>query len=147
MCAPHTCVDELPAHSQHDLAIACSVGHQLQDLLVGFSFYRNTVDTQELITCPQTPVLLCCTQWNNSTNVHLQRGRPYINSWIKNSKIVFRNLLDEGSTHRLICSFPAQHSEAKAGLLVPFNKHVQFLGVGGCRYKCTVHVYMYSIYN
>lgn len=49
-----------------------------------------------------------------------------------------RNLLHEGSTHRLICSFPTQHSETKAGLLVPFNKHVQFLGVGSCRYERTV---------
>lgn len=45
---------------------------------------------------------------------------------------------EEGSTHRLICSFPAQHSKAKAGLLVPFNKHVQFLGVCSCRYEKTV---------
>lgn len=67
----HTCVDELPAYSEHDLAIACCVGHQLQDLLVGFSFYRNAVYTHELIPCPQTPVLLCCTQRHDSTDVHL----------------------------------------------------------------------------
>lgn len=47
----------------------------------------------------------------------------------------------------MICSFPAQHSEAKARLLVPFNKHVQFLGVGSCRYEWTVLRGQESLYH
>lgn len=64
---------------------------------------------------------------------------------------MLRNMLDEGSTHRLICSFPTQHSEAKAGLLVPFNKHIQFLGVGSCGHERRVlrgqESLYYTIYN
>ena len=32
-------------------------------------------------------------------------------------------------THRLIWPLASQHSETKAGLLVPFDEHVQVLGV------------------
>lgn len=64
---------ELSAHSQHHLPVAGSVGHELQNLFVRFAFDGNAVNTDELISSPQTPILLCGTQRNDGTNVHLKR--------------------------------------------------------------------------
>ncbi len=68
-----TWIGELSAHSQHHLPVAGSIGHELQNLFVRFAFDGNAVNTDELIPGPQTPVLLCGTQRNNCTNVHLKR--------------------------------------------------------------------------
>lgn len=67
-----TCVCQLPADGQHDLAIPRGIGHQFQHLFVRLALNGNAVYTQQLISGSQTAVLLGCTEWNNGADVHLK---------------------------------------------------------------------------
>lgn len=71
-----TCVRQLPAHRQHDLAVAGGVGHQLQHLLVGFALDCHSVDAEQLVPGPQAAVLLGGAERHDGADVHLRwRGR------------------------------------------------------------------------
>lgn len=69
-----TCVRQLPAHRQHDLAVAGGVGHQLQHLLVGFALDGHSVDAQQLVSSPQAAVLLGGAQRHDGADVDLRRA-------------------------------------------------------------------------
>ncbi len=66
-----TSVDDFPAYSQHNLTITGSVGHQIQHLLVRTTFHHHAIDADELISCPQTTILLCSSVGYNGPDVHL----------------------------------------------------------------------------
>lgn len=62
---------QFPAHGEHDLAVACCIGHQLQNLFVRFALDRHAVYTDQLVPGPQASVLLSCTERHNGADVHL----------------------------------------------------------------------------
>lgn len=66
-----TSVDDLPTHSQHNLTVTGSVGHQVQDLLVRATFDHDSVNADKLISCSETTVLLCSSAGHNGPDVNL----------------------------------------------------------------------------
>ena len=66
-----TSVDDLPTHSQHNLTITGSVGHQIQHLLVRTTLDHHAIDANELISCSQTTIFLCSSVGHNGPNIHL----------------------------------------------------------------------------
>lgn len=68
---------QLPAHRQHDLAVAGGVGHQLQHLLVGFALDGHSVDAEQLVPGAQATVLLGGAQRHDGADVHLRRAERF----------------------------------------------------------------------
>lgn len=57
------------------MAVAGSVGHQLEHLLVGFALDWHAVNTEELVPRSQAPVLLGRTERHDGADVDLWRTR------------------------------------------------------------------------
>ena len=68
-------MSQFPADSEHDLTVAGSIGHQIQNLLVGFSLDRHAVYAEQLVPCSQAPVLLSRTEGHDGPDVHLQETK------------------------------------------------------------------------
>lgn len=71
LCLQLTSVDDLSAHSQHDLTVTGGVGHQIQHLLVRTTFNHHAVDADKLVPSSQATILLCSSVGHNGPNVHL----------------------------------------------------------------------------
>lgn len=136
-----TSVDDLPAHSQHDLTVAGCVGHQVQHLLVGTPLHHHAVDADELVPGPQTSVPLRGSVRDDSPDVHLredvlteeqraQRSLPLASEVVELQNETLRDGLEDA--HGLLWTFSAQNTEAKAGLDVPLEENVNVFGVRLC---------------
>lgn len=67
----------LASDSEVDMALFGGLLHQLHHQLVRLAHHRRAVHTDELITRPQAPILICCPVLHYVPNVDLEKASTY----------------------------------------------------------------------
>lgn len=70
-----TCVAGLAAHSEVDMALLCSLLHQLHNQLVRLSHHCCAVHAYQFVTGPQASVLVCRSVFHYVADVDLKQSR------------------------------------------------------------------------